>query len=55
MDDLKRPLLWEVLGLFFFFFLRAAPMAYGSSQGRGPIRAAAASLHHSNVGSELCL
>ena len=32
-------------------------MAYGGSQARGPIRALAASLHHShgNVGSELCL
>ena len=32
-------------------------MAYGGSQARGPIRAAAASLrhHHSNAGSELHL
>ena len=28
-------------------FLRAAPAAYGSSQARGHIRAAAADLHHS--------
>ena len=36
------------------FFFRAVPMAYGSSQTRGPIGAAAASLYHShdNVGSE---
>ena len=34
--------------LFFFSFLRAAPVAYGSSQVRGPIGAAAASLHHSS-------
>ena len=47
--------------LFFFFFLvlffRAAPTAYGSSQARGQIGAAAAGLHHShsNVGSMLRL
>jgi len=34
--------------LFYFLLLRAAPAAYGSSQARGPIRAAAASLHHSS-------
>ena len=36
---------------------RAAPAAYGSSQARGPIGAAAAGLHHShsNTRSELCL
>ena len=35
----------------------AAPAAYGGSQARGPIGAAAAGLHHShsNAGSELCL
>ena len=34
----------------FFFFLpfRAAPMAYGGSQARGPIGATAAGLHHSH-------
>ena len=40
--------------LFFFFLLfRATPAAYGCSQARGLIRAAAAGLHHShsNVGS----
>ena len=30
------------------FFLRAAPIAHGSSQARGRIRDAAASLHHSS-------
>ena len=49
----------EVMNIFFsiFFFFRAASAACGSSQGRGQIRAAAASLHHShsNTGSELCL
>ena len=39
---------------FFFCLFRAESMAYGSSQGRGQIRAAAAGLHHShrNTGSE---
>ena len=32
----------------FFFLFRAAPMAYGSSQARGRIGAAAAGLHHSH-------
>ena len=44
---------------YFFIFLlfRATPVAYGSSQARCPIRAAAASLRHShsNARSELCL
>ena len=45
--------------LFFFFCLfvllfRAAPAAYGGSQARGQIRAAAVSLHHSHAGSEPC-
>jgi len=46
-------------GFFFFGFLlfRAKPAAYLSSQARGQIRAAAASLHqsHRNAGSELHL
>ena len=48
--------LWNVL-LFFFFFFRATPTAYGSSQARDGIEATAASLHlsHSNTRSELCL
>ena len=33
--------------LLFFCLFRAAPVAYGSSQARGRIRAAASSLHHS--------
>ena len=39
---------------FFCFFFRATSVAYGGSQARGHIGAAAASLHHShgNVGSE---
>ena len=40
--------------LFFFFFLlfRATPTAYGGPQVRGRVGAAAASQHHSHVGSE---
>ena len=43
--------------LFLFLLLRATLVAYGTSQARGQIRAAAASLHHkhSNLGSKLCL
>ena len=47
---------WDRLsGLFLSFLLfRATPVAHKGSQARGPIRATAASLHHSesNVGSE---
>ena len=47
--------IWSVL--FPFFFFRAMPAAHGGSQARDPIRAVAASLHHShsNTGSEPCL
>ena len=40
--------------LFIYFLLRAAPMAYGNSEARGPVGAVAASLphSHSNAGSE---
>ena len=43
--------------LFLFCFFRATPAAYGDSQARGQIGAAAASLQHShsNVGSEIGL
>ena len=46
-----------LLLFFFFFFLLfaiswAAPAAYGGFQARGRIRATAASLCHSNLGSE---
>ena len=37
--------------IFFFLHFRAIPMAYGSSQARGQIRAAAAGLHHSHSNS----
>ena len=42
---------------FFAFFFKALLVAYGSSQARGQMRAAAASLHHShsNIRSEPCL
>ena len=40
--------------LIFFVLFRAAPVSYGGSQARGPIRAAATSLRqsHSNARSE---
>ena len=44
-----------IFNFFFFFSISwAAPAAYGRSQARGQIRAAAASLRHShsNTGSE---
>ena len=39
---------------FVFYAFRAAPVAHGGSQARGPIGAAAAGLHqsHSKAGSE---
>ena len=41
----------------FFFLFRATPVAYGNSQARDQIRAAAAGLHHrhSNTGAGLHL
>ena len=45
--EMLYPVLAEEKEIFFFFFLRAAPLAYGSSQAMGQIRAAAAGLHHS--------
>ena len=36
-----------------FFFFRPTPVAYGSSQARGRIRAAPAGLHHSPAMSDL--
>ena len=46
-----------LLSFFFFGLFWAAPTAYGNSQARGPIKAAAAGLHHShsNSGSKLRL
>ena len=58
MDKVRRQAILYVLIYFILFFsvcsFRAAPLAYGSSQARGGIRAAAAGLRHShsNTGSE---
>ena len=43
------------MNCFIFLLFIAAPMAYGTSQSRGQIGAAAVGLHHSIVGSELHL
>ena len=43
---------WISAYFFFFFFCWAAPVAYGSSQAKGPTRAVANSLRHSNVESK---
>ena len=47
----------DIFCFFLFCLFRAAPAAYGSSQVRGQIGAAAASLHHSHssTGSNSCL
>ena len=57
-----KVVMWEFvivhfLVFFFFFIFMAAPAAYGSSQARGQIGAAAASLHHShsNARTQPCL
>ena len=39
----------EFGGFFFFLLFRAAPKAYGGSQGRGQMGAAAAGLHHTTA------
>ena len=39
---------FEQMYILFFFFFRVIPAAYGNSQARGRIRAAAAGLHHSH-------
>ena len=43
-----------IITIIIILSFRAAPVAYGSSQARGPVRAAAASLRqsHSNSGYE---
>ena len=57
--EYSKIVFFVVFCLFFclFAFPRAAPAAYGGSQTRGPIGAAAAGLRqsHSNAGSEPCL
>ena len=40
--------IFRLLACFLFSFFRAAPEAYGSSQAKGPIGAAAVSLHHNH-------
>ena len=60
MDNLWFKDIWVIfryLMSWTFFFYRAASAAYGGSQARGWIRAAASGLHHShsNTGSELHL
>ena len=49
--------IWCFLFLLVFCLFRAAPAAYGSSQTKHQIGAAAAGLYHShrNAESELCL
>ena len=37
-----------VLAFNIYILFRAAPVAYGGSQARGPIRAVAVNLHHSH-------
>ena len=44
----RNPFCPGSLFFVFFFFLRAAPEAYGGSQARGRIGAVAVSLHHSH-------
>ena len=46
-----------VIFYFFFFLFKATPLAYGSSQARSQIRAAAACLRHSysNARSQPCV
>ena len=47
-----------ILFIYLFILLfRVAPEAYGDSQARGPVRAAAAGLclSHSNTGSKPCV
>ena len=43
---------WNMVCFLFLFLFRAAPAAYGSSQARIPIGAAAANLHHSRSNAE---
>ena len=47
--------LWFFVFVFVAFFFRAIPVAYESSQARGGIGAAVASLRHSHTRSQLHL
>ena len=51
-DPKSKRLKTLYVSVLFIFLFRATPAAYVSSQARCRIRAAAASLHHSNAGSE---
>ena len=53
MMGLEEHLQWGEEGGFIYLFslFRAAPMAYGGSQARGPIQAVAAGQHHSHSNS----
>ena len=53
-SDFNMIVLFFLLLLLLFAFFMATPAAYGSSQARGRVGAAAASLHHSHniMGSE---
>ena len=55
--SLEKQELCRFLFFLLFFWGGVTPVAYGSSQDRGPIEAVAASLHHShsNTGSKPCL
>ena len=44
----ERKIIFYYLFIFVFCLFRAALAAYGGSQAKGPIRAPAASLHHSH-------
>ena len=48
----KQITMWYLIFYLILLLFRATPAAYGSSQARGRIGAAAASLCHSNAGSE---
>ena len=47
-DSPRSPPHFPLYFILIFIFFRAKPMAYGSSQARGQIRAAGASLRHSH-------
>ena len=57
VSSLQTSALLDINFFLSFFLLTAAPVAYGSSQARDGLKAAAAGLHHSlgNTGSELHL
>ena len=48
----RQKISWNKLYLFFFLLFRATPVAHGSSQARGQIRAAAAGLQYSHSNTQ---